>query len=224
MRDIVRYPSTEQFRHAIAEVRRKAVFVKLDKNGAAVVDKTRPIPTLKFRGTTKVHGTNAALSIKDGELLFQSRERVLSLEADNAGFMRAMVDNMDKVTLLLSNVRNRANIERQQCLTIYGEWCGRGVQSGVAVSELEKRLMIFAIKVDDNWLDIADFELTIPDSPFYSILDAGSWEVDINFANPALIQNHLIDLTNAVEAECPVSVKVSSGSAWTLSIAASSSR
>ncbi len=44
-----KFPSIEQFRHAVRAVRDRASF-----NGT-------PVPTLRFRGTVKLHGTNAGI-------------------------------------------------------------------------------------------------------------------------------------------------------------------
>ena len=44
-------------------------------------------PTLKFVGTVKIHGTSAAVNVdRNDNIVFQSRERELSIESDNAGF------------------------------------------------------------------------------------------------------------------------------------------
>ena len=60
----------------------------------------------------KLDGTNASVWIHEGKMCAGSRNRELSLDADNAGFMRAMMDDSDVVPFLYSNPN----------LILYGEW------------------------------------------------------------------------------------------------------
>lgn len=135
-------------------------------------------------------------------------------------------------------------------VAIYGEWCGGNIQSGVALNKLGKMFVIFAVRLiskDDAekslWLmpwdveqafetiaqptatgrwvtfgtvgDIASFEL-----PLYCIEKFKTWQLAIDFANPAEAQNELVRITTEVEAECPVSAAfgaagVGEGVVWT---------
>jgi hypothetical protein len=70
---------------------------------------------------------------------------------------------------------------------------------------LDKFLMIFAIKIDGEYYDLENFRfLKNEDERIFNILDFQTFTVDIDFNSPLLAQNKLIDLTLAVEAECPV--------------------
>jgi hypothetical protein len=60
----------------------------------------------------KLDGTNASVWMHDGKLCAGSRNRELSLDADNAGFMRAIMDDSDVVPFMFSNPN----------LVLYGEW------------------------------------------------------------------------------------------------------
>ena len=84
---------------------------------------------------------------------------------------------------------------------VYGEWCGGNIQKGVAINGLPKMFIIFGYKVDDVWVDV------FPQSNeqgIYHITQFPTYEVEIDFESPELIQNKLIELTIAVEDECPV--------------------
>lgn len=74
----------------IRNVRSNHDYQGSDEKGYPIYQHTENYPTLKFKGTVKLHGTNAGIVNYGDRLEFQSRERVLSLEEDNAGFMRAM--------------------------------------------------------------------------------------------------------------------------------------
>jgi hypothetical protein len=149
---------------------------------------------LRFKGTVKLHGTNAGIvKYADGTLEFQSRESVLSLDSDNAGFMNAVsTKNLD---FLFSG------IEFEDYVAVYGEWCGGNIQKGVALNGLPKMFVIFACKVDGNWIDYRRSDHT---QGIYNINEFQTFEVTVDFNTPELSQNKIIDMTVEVENECPV--------------------
>jgi hypothetical protein len=191
-----KFPSIDQFRSVVRTVKTQHDYQGKDENGVAIYQHLSNYPTLKFQGTIKLHGTNAAVvKYSDGRFEFQSRERVLSLEQDNANFMMAMMPkNLD---FLFSG------IEFNDYCAVYGEWCGGNIQKGVAINGLPKMFVIFGIKVDDKWVELPSWKYD-NENGIYNILQFPTYEVDIDFNNPELIQNKLIEDTLAVEDECPV--------------------
>lgn len=145
--------------------------------------------------------------------------------------------------------RDRDYVEPFAATTVvYGEWCGGNIQSGVAINGLPKMFVIFAVKLvnqenDDErsiWLMPWDvekaFDTVAPDGavlksagspaavmaevPIYCIEKFPTYNITIDFVNPAAAQNKLVELTNAVEAECPVGAAfgkqgVGEGIVWT---------
>ena len=191
-----KYPSIEQFRNVIRTVKTNHDYQGKDENGDAIYTHTSNYPTLKFKGTVKLHGTNASVvKYSDDRIEYQSRERVLSLDSDNANFMSVMsVRKWDKFFSQF--------VFNDYC-AIYGEWCGGNIQKGVAINRLEKMFIIFGVKVDDTWAELPR-DLQDNDNNIYNILQFPTYEVEIDFNNPELIQNKLIELTLEVENECPV--------------------
>lgn len=191
-----KYPSTEQFRQIVRTVKTRHDYQGKDENGEAIYSHNSNYPTLKFRGTVKLHGTNASIVLyKDGRKEYQSRERVLSLEQDNANFMMAMIPkNLDFIF---------NNIEFDEYAAVYGEWCGGNIQKGVAINGLPKMFVIFGMKADDKWLDLSS-DIHDNENGIYNILQFPTFDVDIDFNSPELIQNKLIEDTLSVENECPV--------------------
>jgi CxxC motif-containing protein len=203
------FTEINQFRNVIREVKSHWDYQGKDNNGNTIYLHDKPYPTLKFRGTVKNHGTNSAI-VKyknwdnDDNLLvpmykyeFQSRERVLTLTEDNCGFMNEMF-NKNYIKLF-------ENIKFEKYCAIYGEWCGKGIQKGVAISELPKMFIIFAVKIDDIYQDIENFKhLKIEEERIFNILQFKTYSIDIDFNQPELIQNKLIELTTEVGNECPV--------------------
>ena len=87
MKKHISFPSIEQFRNIVADINRTYNFVGLDENGEAIYDPARPKPVLTFKGTVKLHGTNAGVSFNMLEGMWaQSRENIITPEKDNAGF------------------------------------------------------------------------------------------------------------------------------------------
>ena len=188
-----KYPSIEQFRNIIKTVKHTHDYKGKDDEDNPIYNHDSPYPILQFKGTVKLHGTNAGIVKYKDKIVFQSRERELSLTSDNAGFMLNMAEK--DLSFLFSD------IEFNDYVAIYGEWCGGNIQKGVAICDLPKMFVIFGVKVDDKWVDIVRHDNS---KGIYHIEQFPVFMVDIDFNNPELIQNTLIDLTMKVEEICPV--------------------
>lgn len=209
----ISFPSIEQFRHVIATINRKYNFIGLDENGDAIYDETKPKPVIKFKGTVKLHGTNAGVCYnKTDGLWAQSRENVITPQKDNAGFAFFVESNKDAFIRLIEQVAAENNIDTSiYTISIYGEWVGKGIQKGVGISMIEKSFFIFGVKISN--IDIEDFtaywvdssKLKAVENKIYNIEDFKTFEVEVDFNYPQLAQNKIIDMTIEVEDECPVS-------------------
>ena len=214
---MIKYPSIEQFRTVVTNINRHYNYVGLDKNGDAIYDHSLPKPVLTFKGTVKLHGTNAAVCYnKDGGFWAQSRENIITVEKDNAGFAFFAQSNLGSFMALMNIVHYREKLDTSKnTVTIYGEWCGGNIQKGVGITNLPKSFFIFGVKVTPHteteeelktnpayWVDYSD--LKAPDYRIFNIDDYPTYSIDIDFNMPALIQNQLSELTIAVEEECPV--------------------
>jgi len=204
-----KFPSIEQFRNVIKQVTHQTRYDGVDEEGKPKYIHTKDLPTLKYRGTTKLHGTNAGIIQKvDGTLQFQSRERILSLETDNAGFYAFMANRLPIIKRLIEDIIIECGFHLEHSIpevAIFGEWCGGNIQSGVAINGLPKMFVIFAVKIDDKWVDLEKIQYCeVESDQIFNILRFAKWDIEIDFAKPELIQNQLIELTTAVENECPV--------------------
>jgi len=189
-----KFPSIEQFRHVIRTVKTKHDYKGKDDNGDAIYSHTDNYPVLKFQGTIKLHGTNAAIVKYNDRVEFQSRERVLSLEQDNCNFMASMIDK--PIDFLF-------NFPFNDYIAVYGEWCGGNIQKGVAINGLEKMFVIFGIMIDDVWIQLPTY-LYSNSIGIFNILQFPTYDIEIDFNHPELIQNKIIELTIDVENSCPV--------------------
>lgn len=184
--EFIKYPDTNSLRH----VCKQATYDFKD------VDQ---YPLLPFRGSVKAHGTNSTIVSKSGEIWLQSRNRIVTVSADNSGFARFMSE-ID-IAHLVSLVGAPANSE----VMIAGEFCGQGIMHGVAVSKLPKFLMIFGIKVDGIWQDPAHYShVKLPDKRIFNARDFQTFDTEINLNNPEQETDRIMKLVLDVEKQCPV--------------------
>lgn len=105
----------------------------------------RPTGVVSFTGTVKLHGTNAGIRVDpDGTVTAQSRNRVLSIQDDNAGFAAWLHGHADEYRELARWCYGTRN-----AVTFFGEWIGPGIQKGVAVCSAPDREFVgFAIALE----------------------------------------------------------------------------
>ncbi len=227
----LKFPSIDQFRSTVKSVRDRAAHHQV------------PLPTLTFHGTVKLHGTNAGavMDVPSEELWAQSREQLITLEKDNAGFAR-FVDTWYSVFRFLGQTalkQDTLGLQNTTHVGIFGEWCGQGIMKGVAISQVPKMFVIFGIALYDvnkvyddgdtekNWLPPDVLSKVVRASghdtkevPIFCINDFPTFSIDIDFARPELAQAKLVELTSAVDKECPVGLHfgvsgVGEGIVWT---------
>lgn len=198
-----RYPSTEHFRNTVSSVKQWAA-----KNG-------NPVPTLTFFGTVKAHGTNGGVGydVETDSIWAQSRERILTLDADNAGFAAFVFQHEEEFKDFFRFIADGCEYSK---VIMYGEWAGPGVQSGVGVSQLPQKMFFpFQIQYITGEGEDALTE-KVPASAYSftidrflaprvrDISDFGVYEITIDFNAPHEVQNLLVEMTEKVEAECPI--------------------
>lgn len=116
-----KWPDLESFAHMVRNLRRFA-----PQTGK-----------MTFRGKVKLHGTNAAVRLRNGGVeAYQSRERDITPDDDNAGFAR-WASGVD-----WSPVQTAP----EGVTVIHGEWAGAGVQKTTVVSTLPKKFFVFAVE------------------------------------------------------------------------------
>ena len=149
MKKMIKFPSIDQFRTVVSNINRQYNFVGLDENGEAIYDPSLPKPTLKFKGTVKLHGTNAGVSFNEESGMWaQSRENIITPEHDNAGFAFFAHSHETEFLRMFFDVATKENIDvDKNTISIYGEWVGKGIQKGVGISNIEKSFFIFGVKI-----------------------------------------------------------------------------
>ena len=198
------FPSISQFKDNVQATTSTIRFSGFDSVGNPQYDYSLPLPVEEYIGFVKVHGTNAGICFnpKNGNLYAQSRNNVLSEKRDNCGFNIFVMNNKDFFIDVLST------LTKDKPVVAYGEWFGAGIQKGVAVASLQRRLMIFAVKIVDDspkWLGKEAIQMfNSPKNFIWNVYDFPTFKIVIDYNNPQLSQKQLAEITNQVEKECPV--------------------
>src|SRR5690606_10220417 len=147
-------PSINQYRHVIRKIGDNASFHNIVP------------PKILYVGSVKLHGTNGGISQENGVIQYQSKNRILDYTQpdfkDHAGFVGIMSKVEDVIDKLFYHLRVVFRLDSSARITIFGEWCGEGIQKGVGLSKLPKMFAIFAINVDGAWKDTAHLPVDLP--------------------------------------------------------------
>ena len=202
----------------VTSVNRTYNYIGIDDKGEPIYDRLLPKPVITFKGSVKLHGTSAGVIFNDiSGLWVQSRSNIITPQSDNAGFAFFVESRKESFINLINQIKDRYNIDtNKNTICVYSEWAGSSIQKGVGITNIEKSCFIYGVKISpiivnevelkDNpayWVDHSN--LSDDKNKIYNILDFKTYEVEIDFNRPELIQNKIIELTLEVEEECPVS-------------------
>ena len=206
---MIKFPSIEQFRNVVKQVSENTRYQnsEKDEDGRSLPGpKNWKNPTLTFRGTVKLHGTNAGVSFntETGEIIAQGRNRVLTLEHDNFGFALWVKSKEDHFRAVFKTFSTDTKY-----VIVFGEWAGPGIQKGVGISGIERKMffpfaVMYANSNEDKSFGYQETAKLFNSDDIHSICNFENWSIDIDFENPEKAQNEMIAITEKVEAECPV--------------------
>jgi hypothetical protein len=154
---------------------------------------------IEYGFKVKLHGTNAAIRIEpDGKVIAQKRSSDITTAKDNAGFAKWVEDNEYYFSKLADS---------NYTTYIYGEWCGPGVQKGVACAETNhKYFYVFAFDLCDDeefkarYYDPADIDRFLGNSCIDQVLVIPwHFRLTIDFLDKVRTQESLILLNHEVE-------------------------
>lgn len=198
-----KFPSIEQFRNVKRNIEIRARYVGQDVNGQPVLNPALPLPTLKFVGTEKIHGSCCSVQWTNGNLVCQSRERIITLDDDNYDFVK-FIHSLP------------VSCFPDQDIVLHGEFAGKGIQKHVAVCEVAKFWVIFAaeninpnLDEQQRWIDISNWK-SFDSHRVFNIFDNQTWEIDIDFNDADKLAEAIEDIntiTLDVEKESPLGLK-----------------
>ncbi len=239
---MIKYSSTSLFKNALS-----SIYYSVHKHNLE-------LPVLEFNGTVKVHGANHSVVFNHDGYYCQSKNRILEKE-DAYQFSPFVEKNMN----VLNNIKKNADIIFEQfknkatfsydekaslhilnsdknpeglSVTLYGEWTGNNVQSGVAVSELPNMFIIFKVRYSqknlsseyDYWFSSEEMEklkkmslndqinrlqktpvdIHHIDHKVFFIQEFPQYHFKLDMRDPSQSQEFLSQLTQKVEDDCPV--------------------
>ena len=181
-----------------------------DENGDVVYN-SDPLPKLTVKSTTKLHGSNASVSLQNGEYLCQSRNHIVS--EGHFSFPEIVLQEKEHIESLFTQIREITEVGDDEVVTIFGEIIGPGIQRGVALSDLSKKYwVLFACKINNvegegRW--VQGFDKIKSDSDrIFNIHEFPTQEFQIDIAFAQKSQNDLIEACLKVEECCPVAKKL----------------
>lgn len=99
----------------------------------------QPFPVVRYRAKVKLHGSNCAVQVSDEGVFAQSRTAMLTPEADYKGFAAWVRSHAGYFSTL------------QPGIAVFGEWCGPGVEKGMAISQAQGKVFaVFAVRVGER--------------------------------------------------------------------------
>lgn len=100
--------------------------------------------TNTYKSKIKLHGSNGSISFQNQKIIAQSRNNIIDSSQDNVGFASWVEANHDYFKKL-------AIIDHDHYVTIFGEWCGSGIQKGTAINQIDKKIFaVFAIGIGNS--------------------------------------------------------------------------
>ena len=95
-------------------------------------------------------------------------------------------------------------IDPDNPLILACEFIGKGIQKGVAIAQLDKRLVILMASINGTWLPDEPYaDLVAEDGDVYHVMRGGVWHIDLDLEQPGRTEGEMDGLVAAVERECP---------------------
>jgi tRNA-binding EMAP/Myf-like protein len=190
----LKWPSIEHLHHIVNTVHKEAW-----------LQGEQP-PTLDYRAKIKLDGTNASVQLfSDGTVLPQSRSRLIHVGEDNLGFAAWVAQETD----FFSALAKQLGAERppEEPITLYGEWCGKGIQKRTAISMIPSRIFaIFAMVWGDHEMEAVRVEVEperiralLPEHPSILVLPWQSPPISLPFGEKDALEKAASAINQMIE-------------------------
>lgn len=223
-----KYPSTENFENFIKSYKLQKKFVGLTDDNTPIFEEIE-LGDIELTGTIKLHGTNAGVTITSDKIYVQKRSDAMPLDITKGefhfGFMNFVHSNEKWFRNLYKQLLSdpALGLMSDSVITIFGEWCGPGIQKGVAISQIpDKKFFIFGIQVQDDgrWLNLKCIPYKSYSKKTWFITMFKTYTLRANLKDLAALSQQLVNITLEVENECPVAKEfgvsgIGEGLVWT---------
>lgn len=171
---------------------------------------TRTVPII---GTVKLHGAHADWVISSDDTIRVQSRNVLELSSSNDSYglvafttpiQSAILRLRDDIVRRYTQLNPSVPVDFSFPVVVSGEWCGRGIQKGMAISQLPRHFVIISIRINNSWVAESDYaDIYDEANGIYHIGIAGSYRLDLDMedidSSEAAIQAFVTD----VEKACP---------------------
>ena len=213
MKQHIPFGDTPNFKSIVHDMKKSAVYDYQVANKCEYVEGDPLVmPTIRFFGTEKIHGTNASVCYNHADGLWaQAKNRIIEIGDDNYGCAAAVMAQQDVWLELMLSLANEQNIDLDiHTLTIYFEWAGGNIQGdNSAVSGLDKSAFIFSharVSMGDvhiKWISTVDAQAS--KHGIYNLTDYDMYTITLDFNDLDACVATLDDITlNVVEPKSPV--------------------
>ncbi len=158
----------------------------------------QPLARVTYRAKVKLHGTNCAIQRTPTGVVAQSRKRLLVDGRDYKGFAAWVAEHEACFAQLAEHH------------TVFGEWCGPGIEKGMAISKVDRKIFaVFAIQVgtgDDATLitEPEDIRAQLPEHPDVFVIPWCADPIELDFAKDLeQAATAINELVMAIEREDP---------------------
>jgi len=204
---MIKFPHIHVFRNVLA-------YVEHVNTDPEVPDQYRIRRPVTFTGTIKLHGSNCGVvwTPPNGPLVAQSREAILTPEADYKGFAKFVEAHAERIKEIIIEHVLFGKVEQ---VALYGEWVGPGVvakNKGSAVSTFEgKHWALFGayIKAEgaEEFEDVSHHLETVElEGRIGTVYRAGRHLLTIDFNDPADVaakEAEVKALVDKMGEQCP---------------------
>ena len=157
---------------------------------------------LQFTGRVKVHGTHGDIrQHEDGSLTVQSRNRIITQDKDNFDFAKFVESRSDAFANIFEAIRIAEGGATE--VMISGEYCGKNIQSGVAVNALDRFFIIYSVFANGKWHEPSPYMC----SDRYNIFSIASYPeltVEMKKDDVGTLEKTCLKLANRVAESCPI--------------------
>ena len=234
MSKFVKFSEIKQFRNVVQDLKHQVQFIEYnEEQQKPIYDWTIKMPKIKVIGSEKIHGTNLGIGFNmQFGFWVQSKKDTINQNKDNAAAAFHAEQNKEIWIDIIQLLANEYNINLHQYkIVVFAEWCGDGIQDKTAVQGLDKRAIIFQhfcavdkensedkrwfeTKINNKWIDNKTYNI-------FNIMNFPIYQMEIDFENPQLYQNKMIEIVEKIEENSPVGQQfgiqnnIAEGVVWT---------
>lgn len=157
--------------------------LEVRREDATAAGETFVYPIVTYRAKVKLDGTNGGVQLlPDGQVLAQSRSRLISRTDDNIAFAAWVDDNRSYFQSIETGGEH---------VIIFGEWCGQGIQKRTSISKIDRKVFaVFALQFGHHHTTLAKLEVEperirafLPEHPDVYILPWHRAELTLDYGD-----------------------------------------